>query len=175
MKVTMVMAMTLDGKIARDANHPANWTGKEDKKKFVEITRRAGAMIMGSRTFDTIGRALPGRKNIVMTRNKARKSCGDLIFTDKPPRLILEELSRQGYGEVALIGGTVINSLFAKANLIDEVCVTVVPILFGRGLSLFDLEMDTRLELVDTEVIGEGSLVLRYRVNKDVRDVRGQA
>ena len=61
MKVTMVMAMTLDGKIARDASHPADWTGTEDKKKFVEITRRAGAMIMGSRTFDTIGRLLPGR------------------------------------------------------------------------------------------------------------------
>ncbi len=166
MKVTMVMAMTLDGKIARDANHPADWTGTEDKKKFVEITRRAGAMIMGSRTFDTIGKVLPGRKNIVMTRNKERKSCGDLIFTDKTPALIIEELARQGFEEVALIGGTVINTLFAKAGLIDEICVTVVPLLFGRGLSLFDLEMETRLELVDTEIIADHSLVLRYRVIK---------
>ena len=123
-------------------------------------------MIMGSRTFDTIGRLLPGRKNIVMTRNKERKSCGDLIFTDKTPALIIEELARQGFEEVALIGGTVINTLFAKADLIDEICVTVVPVLFGRGLSLFDLEMETRLELVDTEVIAEDSLVLRYRVIK---------
>ncbi len=166
MKVTMVMAMTLDGKIARDANHPADWTGKLDKKKFVEITQRAGAMIMGSRTFDTIGRVLPGRKNIVMTRNKSRKSCGDLIFTDKAPALIIEELARQGFEEVALIGGAIINSLFAEAELIDEICVTVVPVLFGRGLSLFDLEMETRLELVDTEIIADHSLVLRYRVRK---------
>ncbi|MBI9090169.1 MAG: dihydrofolate reductase [Desulfobacterium sp.] len=170
MKVIMVMAMTLDGKIARDANHPADWTGKLDKKLFVEITQRAGVMIMGSRTFDTIGRALPGRKNIVMTRNKARKSCGDLIFTDKAPTLIIEELAGQGFDEVALIGGTVINSLFAEADLIDELYVTVVPVLFGRGLSLFDLVLSTRLELVDTEILAGHSLVLRYRVIKNMSD-----
>ena len=166
MKVTMVMAMTLDGKIARESDHPVNWTGKEDKKKFVQITKRSGVMIMGSRTFDTIGRVLPGRKNIVMTRNKARKSCGDLIFTDKAPERILEDLSDQGFKEVALIGGAVINSLFIEADLIDEIYISVVPILFGRGLSLFDCEINTRLELINTETIADHSLVLRYRVKK---------
>ena len=166
MKVIMVMAMTLDGKIARDSNHPANWTGKNDKEKFVSITKRAGVMIMGSTTFDTIGRALPGRKSIVMTRNKTRKSSKNLIFTDKAPNLILKELSDQGFEEVALIGGTVINSLFAKADLIDEIYITLVPALFGRGLSLFDCGLDTRLELLGSEVLSDHSLVLRYGVQK---------
>ncbi len=166
MKVILVMAMSLDGKIARDSNHPADWTGKDDKKKFVEITKRAGAMIMGSKTFDTIGRALPGRKNIVMTRNKARKSDGNLIFTDKAPDLLLKELAQEGFQEVALIGGSIVNTLFARANLIDEVYVTVVPIFFGRGLSLFDCVMDNPLELLGTQIISDQSLVLRYRVKK---------
>ncbi len=164
MKVTMVMAMTLDGKIARDDNHPADWTGKEDKRKFVEITKRAGVVIMGSKTFDTIGKALPGRKNIVMTRNRDRKSVDNLIFTDQDPELILKGLAREGFREAALLGGAQINSLFARANLIDEICVTVIPVFFGRGLSLFDHDMDTRLSLVDCEVISDQSLVLRYRV-----------
>lgn len=164
MKVTMVMAMTLDGKIARDDNHPADWTGKEDKRKFVEITKRAGVVIMGSKTFDTIGKALPGRKNIVMTRNRDRKSADNLIFTDQDPELILKGLAREGFREAALLGGAQINSLFARANLIDEICVTVIPVFFGRGLSLFGHDMDTRLSLVDCEVISDQSLVLRYRV-----------
>ena len=164
MKVTMVMAITLDGKTARDDKHPADWTGKEDKLKFIEITRRAGVVIMGSKTFDTIGRALPGRKNIVMTRNRDRKSAGNLIFTDQTPELILEGLAREGFSEVALIGGTQINTLFAMANLIDEIYVTIIPLLFGRGLNLFDHDMDARLELVDCEVISDQSLVLKYRV-----------
>lgn len=164
MKVTLVMAMTLDGKIARDDNHPADWTGKEDKRKFVEVTKRAGVVIMGSKTFDTIGKALAGRKNIVMTRNRNRKSADNLIFTDQTPEFILEGLAREGFSEAALIGGTQINSLFARANLIDEIYVTVLPVFFGRGLSLFDHDMDTRLSLVDCEVVSDQSLVLRYRV-----------
>ncbi|MBF0204054.1 MAG: dihydrofolate reductase, partial [Desulfamplus sp.] len=72
MKVILVMAMTLDGKIARHSMEPVDWTGKADKKKFVEITKKAGAVIMGSTTFDTIGKRLPNRKNIVMTRNASR-------------------------------------------------------------------------------------------------------
>ena len=166
MKVILVMAMTLDGKIARDSNHPADWTGKDDKKKFVEITKRAGVMIMGSKTFDTIGRALPGRKNIVITRNKARKSAGNLIFTDKAPDLLLKELAQEGFQEVALIGGSIVNTLFAEADLIDEIYVTVIPVLFGRGLSLFDCEMDARLELLGADTISDQSLMLRYRVKK---------
>jgi dihydrofolate reductase len=164
MKVTMVMAMTLDGKIAKDDNHPADWTGKDDKQKFVEITKRAGVVIMGSKTFDTIGRALPDRRNIVMTRNRTRKSFDNLIFTDQAPDLILEGLAREGFSEVALIGGTQINSLFARAGLIDEIYLTIVPLLFGRGLSLFDHDTDTQLSLVNFEVISDQSLVLRYRV-----------
>ena len=82
MEVILVMAMTLDGKIARDSLEPVDWTGKADKQYFVQVTRKAGVVIMGSRTFDTIGKPLPGRKNIVMTRNKDRKSqAKNLVFT----------------------------------------------------------------------------------------------
>jgi dihydrofolate reductase len=161
------MAMPLDGKIARASNQPADGTGKEDKKKFVEITQRAGAMIMGSRTFDTIGRALPGRRNIVMTRNRSRQSDGNLVFTDQPPDLILRGLVQEGFSEVALIGGAQINSLFARANLIDEIYLTVVPVVFGKGLSLFDCDLNTRFLLVDTEGIPDGSMVLRYQVKQN--------
>lgn len=164
MKVTMVMAMTLDGKIARDDEHPADWTGKEDKRKFVEITKKAGVVIMGSKTFDTIGKPLPDRKNIVMTRNRDRKSADNLIFTDQAPEAIIDNLAREGFNEAAVIGGTQINSLFAMTNLIDEVYVTVLPVFFGRGLSLFDHDMDIQLSLVDYEVVSDHTLVLRYRV-----------
>ena len=74
MKVIVLMALTLDGRIGKSRDHFPDWTGKADKRLFVTLTKRAGALIMGSRTFDTIGTPLPGRKNIVMTRNRDRKS-----------------------------------------------------------------------------------------------------
>ena len=167
MKVILLMAVTADGMIARNSMELIDWTGKADKKYFIHITRDAGAMIMGSKTFDTIGKVLPGRKNIVLTRDKTRTNQGkDLIFTNQTPKEIINELQAQGFGSVALIGGSVVNTLFMKENLIDEVHITIVPRLFGKGLSLFNEILDTQLELIDIQKIDQGHVLLKYRVKK---------
>lgn len=167
MEVILLMAVTADGKIARDSDQLVDWTGKADKKYFVRITKEAGVMIMGSKTFDTIGRALPDRKNIVMTRDKRRKSDSDhLVFTDQPPGKILEDLAAQGYTQAALIGGATINSLFARENLITQVHLTVVPTLFGTGLSLFNHEMAADLMLETCQEIDAGHILMVYRMGR---------
>ncbi|MFO7910774.1 MAG: dihydrofolate reductase family protein, partial [Desulfotignum sp.] len=162
-------AMTLDGKIARSHTELINWTGKQDKQYFVKVTRKAGVVVMGSKTFDTIGHPLPGRKNIVMTRNKTRKSDHkDLVFTDQTPQQILGDLKRQGFDQVVLIGGSVVNALFAKENLITRIHVTLVPVVFGQGLSLFNTDLDLPLEYVESRDIGKGHLLLIYKVKNHV-------
>jgi len=165
MEVLLLMAMTLDGKIARDSLQLVDWTGKADKQYFVRVTREAGVVIMGSKTFDTIGTPLPGRKNIVMTRNPDRTSDGgNLVFTDQSPGQIISDLKEEGFERVALIGGAMVNSSFAKENLITQIHVTLVPALFGRGLSLFRDPLDVKLELVENREIDRGHLLLVYRV-----------
>lgn len=165
MEVILLMAMTLDGKIARTRSELVNWTGKKDKQYFVKITRDAGVVIMGSKTFDTIGHPLPGRKNIVMTRDKSRKSDDpSLVFSDQAPAQILADLRRQGFDRAALIGGSVINSLFAKENLITRIHLTLVPKVFGQGLSLFNTPLDLAFEFDTCEVIDKGHLLLIYKV-----------
>ncbi|HKJ99090.1 MAG TPA: dihydrofolate reductase family protein [Desulfotignum sp.] len=169
MDVILLMAMTLDGKIARGHTELINWTGKQDKQCFIKVTRQAGVVVMGSRTFDTIGHPLPGRKNIVMTRNKTRKSDhSDLVFTDQTPQQILGDLKLQGFAQVALIGGSVVNSLFAKENLITWIYVTLVPVVFGQGLSLFHTDLDLSLEYIESREIGKGHLLLIYKVKNHV-------
>ena len=165
MEVILLMAMTLDGKIARNQDELVNWTGRKDKQYFVKTTRNAGVVIMGSNTFDTIGHPLPGRKNIVMTRNKNRKSDHpDLVFIDQAPAELLEDLSRQGFDQAALIGGSVINSLFAKENLITQIHLTLVPAVFGQGLSLFNIPLDLALEYETCREIDKGHILLIYKV-----------
>ncbi|MBF0209972.1 MAG: dihydrofolate reductase [Desulfamplus sp.] len=171
MKVILIMAMTLDGKIAKHSMDPVDWTGKADKKKFVEITKNAGAVIMGSSTFKTIGQVLKGRRNIVMTKEPSFYSnqfagSDNLEFTDKSPTQILKSLKDDGFESVALIGGSKINSLFAAQNLIDEIYITLVPKIFGQGLCLLSGELDINLELVEMEKIDNNSILLRYSVIK---------
>lgn len=165
MEVILLMATTLDGMIARDSSQLVDWTGKADKLYFVKVTKEAGAMIMGSKTYDTIRRPLPGRLNIVMTRDKTRVSQDEsLIYTDQSPGQILADLEARGYDKVTLIGGAVVNSLFARENLITQVHLTLVPKLFGIGLSLFKDELDMDLELRDSRELDKGHILMIYQV-----------
>ncbi len=165
MKVILLMAVTADGMIARSSKELINWTGKADKKYFVQITKQTGVMIMGSNTFDTIGKVLPGRKNIVMTRDKTRVSNhSDLVFTDKDPDKILKDIEDQGFTSVAIIGGAVINTLFMKKQLIDEIHVNIVPRMFGKGLNLFEQSLDAKLALLDVKTIEDNCVLLKYQV-----------
>ncbi len=165
MKVTMVMALTVDGKIGRHSNHFSDWTGKEDKKLFKQLSQKAGVVIMGSKTFDTIGHPLPDRKNIVMTRNPKRVSTwNNLIFTSRPPDEILRELDDQGFSQAVLAGGGRVNYLFARQHLIDEIYVTFAPKLFGTGLSMFSDPVDMDLSLLSCQRLGKGMILAVYQV-----------
>jgi len=165
MHVSLMVAITVDGKIARASDHYPDWTGKADKQLYVEITKKAGVMIMGSTTFDTIGRVLPGRKTIVMTRNPHRRSDrDDLVYTQAPPEQIISDLAAQGFEEAVVVGGAKINQLFAAKGLIDELILTLSPYAFGSGLSIFSDAVDLKLALKEFCQIDENTLCIRYRV-----------
>jgi dihydrofolate reductase len=166
-KVILLMATTVDGKIAKDPDHFPDWTGAEDKRFFARTSKEAGVVIMGSKTFDTFGNPLPGRKNVILTQNKSRRSTWDnLVYTARKPELILNDLAKEGYTSAILAGGAAINTLFAQQDLIDEVVITLVPKIFGIGLSLFSSEVDLKLELIDMQKLGKDLVCLRYAVIK---------
>lgn len=176
MHVSLMVAITVDGKIARSADHYPDWTGKADKKLYVAVTKEAGVMIMGSTTFDTIGRVLPGRKTVVMTRNPDRQSDhADLVFTQAPPEAILADLTAQGYNRAVVVGGAKINQLFAREGLIDELILTISPFAFGKGLSIFSDAVDLKLALDTFWQLDENTLCVRYRVLKTDPPARSSA
>ncbi len=166
MKLILVMAVTADGKIARDSTHAVDWTGRADKAYFSRITRKAGVVIMGSRTFDALGSPLPDRLNIVMTRKKHGKpSFPNLVFTDQAPGTILSDLDEKNYPFAVLMGGAQINSLFMDQGLVDEMHLTLVPRIFGTGLGLFDSPFDRQLALESIREIQSGHLLMKFRLS----------
>lgn len=165
--VTLLMAMTVDGKIARNSAHAVNWTSKEDKAFFVAKTKEAGAVIMGRRTYDTIKRPLPGRFTLVVTSRPESQTpiAGTLEFMSGSPREALKELSRRGYTKAVLVGGAQLNGAFLKEELIDEMFITIEPRIFGEGLGLFsEISCDVSLELLRMEKLSQDVMVLHYKV-----------
>ncbi len=162
--ITLMMAMTLDGKIAKNSNHFADWTSPEDKKHFREISKDFGVIIMGENTFKTLPGILPKRLNVVFSEKETPRQENDLKYVQGEPKQVLEELKEIGYTKALLCGGANLNSLFLKKGLIDELIITIEPIIFGQGLDLFTQEQETKLELIENKKINNNSIILKYKV-----------
>lgn len=174
MELFIIAAQTADGFIAKDKNHVATWTSKEDKKRFIELTKDAGVVIMGSTTFKTLPKPLKDRLNIVYSKTLTNADFGpfedDRKFeiTQKKPFELIEELSNQGYTKAAICGGSEIYSLFLESGLVSKLYLTIEPIVFGQGISLFknQLENDTKLKLDKKDVSESGTIFLDYSILK---------
>lgn len=169
MKTVLLMAITLDGKIAKHTNQLANWTSKADKKIFITETKQAGVIVMGETTYNTIGRPLPDRLNFVLSLEPEKKENipDSLEYFKGTPNEVLTHLENKGFQTVILGGGAMVNGLFLKENLIDEIWLTIEPKIFGQGLSLFnEADVDINLELLSMEKIADHVLHLRYKVIK---------
>ena len=160
------MALTLDGKIARNDQDFPDWTEKADKQYFVRRTKEAGVMIMGSKTFQTLPGALPNRKTVVVTRTPKESGDSNLWYTDLPPKDIFSQLEKEGFREVIIAGGAAINTLFIKAGLVDQIEVTLSPLVFGEGLNLFTERIDVPLTLQNVAPLGDNSLLAVYALER---------
>lgn len=164
MKVSIIAALTADGFIGRDSGHTADWTPKEDKKKFIELTKTAGIMVMGSRTFDTIGRPLPGRKTILYTSSPEKYAAHGVVTTQAPPNELIAQLETEGYAEVAICGGAQVYDMFLRSGVVTDLYLTIVPILFGTGVTLLQSPVDLQLELTAQEKLNENTVFYHYKV-----------
>ena len=103
--IIFVVARARDGTIARDGQVP--WRIREDLHRFVAHTRGT-PMIMGRKTFDSLPGLLPGRRHIVLTRNRDWSAEGAEVA-----HTVEEALALAGEGPVTVIGGVEIFELFA--------------------------------------------------------------
>lgn len=162
MKCFIIAAQSADGFIAKDPTHAAFWTSKEDKERFVRLTKEAGVVIMGSQTFKTMPRALKERRNIVYTRSKDQFEGAET--TEEAPGSLLQRLHDEGVHQVAICGGSQIYTMFAKAGLVEKIYLTIEPVMFGAGISLFNEDLLMQLELVSHVKTEGGTLLLEYLV-----------
>ena len=97
-KVSLIAAMANNRVIGKDNDMP--WHMPADLLHFKKVTM-GKPVVMGRRTFESIGRPLPGRENIVITGNADWQHDGVSVVSS--PRAALDKLAE--YDEVMIIGG----------------------------------------------------------------------
>lgn len=135
---------------------------------FAATSRRAGVIVMGRRTFESMPEPLPDRLQIVMTHNAAafQPKANHVEFTDSPPATILSELAARGFEEVVIGGGGSVYAQFLTANLIDELWLTIEPLLFGSGVPLLaHTPSEQRMRLVSVTQLSPSTLQLKYALD----------
>lgn len=102
--VTLVVARATNGAIGRNGDLP--WRISADLRRF-KILTMGSAMIMGRRTFDSLPRLLPGRRHIVLTRDRNWSAPGAEVAHS-----VEEALGMAGDEPVSIIGGAEIFDMF---------------------------------------------------------------
>jgi dihydrofolate reductase len=106
MKITLVAAIASNNVIGKENSLP--WNIPEDLKRFKQMTS-GHTILMGRKTFDSIGRPLPNRQNIVMTKDENFEREGIKVINDFDEAL---ELIKESNEDVFVIGGSKIYELF---------------------------------------------------------------
>ena len=102
--MTLVVARATNGVIGRDGTLP--WRISADLKRFKRLTM-GSVMIMGRRTFDSLPGLLPGRRHIVLTRDREWSAAGAEVAYS-----VEEAFALAGDEPVSVIGGAEIFELF---------------------------------------------------------------
>lgn len=169
------IATSLDGFVARK-NHQIDWLNKQpvagEDHGFDDFLDGVDGIVMGRGSYETVlgfGN-WPYKKPVrVMSRTISQNDIpADLqekvCITTLDPHDLMLSLAEEGWSRAYIDGGKVVQS-FIECGLIDDIVLTLVPILIGDGIRLFgNTKTDIDLELLDVKSFESGLAQIRYRL-----------
>ncbi len=176
MKASVYIATSLDGFIARE-NGDLDWlpgvSGSEGGEDYgyKEFMSTVDAMVIGRHTFEKVltfgGWPYQGTPVVVLSSRPLEfpaRLAGSVDAMTAEPAEVVKRLAERGAKHLYVDGGRTIQR-FLEAGLIQQLIITRIPILIGRGLPLFGpLTRDVRLWHVETRQYPSGLVQSRYEV-----------
>ena len=181
LKSSVFIATSLDGFIARtdgelDWLDAANSIVPEGEDcGYHAFIESIDVLIMGRKTYEKVlsfGEWPYGSQSVIVLSSRIVKIPDKLTQTvshsSESPKELYERLSKEGAKRLYIDGGITIQRFLAE-GLIDDLTITVIPIILGSGISLFgDLKKDIPLKHIATKTYHFGFVQLFYEVVKEV-------
>ncbi|MCX7083455.1 MAG: dihydrofolate reductase [Methylococcales bacterium] len=154
MKISLIVAMATNQAIGLNNKMP--WHLSADLKKFKEITMGA-PILMGRKTHESIGRILPGRTNIIISRNQDYQQDGCVVVNDI--NVALEKASETAE-ELFVIGG--FDLYKATLPLADTLYLTLINKVFAGDTFFPDFNRDEWLEMERIDIDDDADVDFSY-------------
>lgn len=166
------VATSLDGFIARP-DGALDWLGQPEEGEdhgWASFIATVDTIVMGRATFEKVLSfdAWPYEGTPLLVLSRTLKSIpehlqGKAEICALDPDALMQAMAEKGCERVYVDGGKTIQS-FLRADLIDELVITRIPVLIGRGIPLFGaLDTDLAWEHLTTETLAKGLVKSAYR------------
>lgn len=171
-KLKVYIAMSLDGFIARE-DDDISWLHAVDRPGedygYASFTSQIDTYIVGRKTYDVVVKMTGGQfppaqqfETYVITSQDLPDQNGVKFYKGHPAGLAAELLSKEGKDIYCDGGGHVIQQLLQN-NLVDELTISVIPVLLGRGKRLFLGDTpEISLENISAKRYDSGLVQIKY-------------
>ena len=163
MKISLIVAMASNRAIGLNGQMP--WHLSADLKRFKQITL-GSPILMGRKTFEAIGRPLPGRENLIISRNADYQQPGCRVFTDIDSALGYAKNS----AELFVIGGATLYEALLPAA--DYLYLTQIDKSFVGDTFFPQIEQAVWQQLSREDVVDDANVDFAYSFIKLARQNR---
>lgn len=170
-KIILYIASSLDGYIAKP-NDDLDFLSIVEKEGedygYAQFIDSVDTVIIGRKTYDWVMARVPefvhaDKKTYVITRTE-RPSIGNTIFYTGDLKDLVLQLKSEARKNIFLDGGAEIVHELLKEKLIDELVISIIPILVGEGTRLFkDGRPEQQFSLVSVQSFESGLVQLHYK------------
>jgi dihydrofolate reductase len=164
-QVILNLAVTLDGYI-EGPNGEYDWCYTDQDYGMTDFLKRTDAIFFGRRSYEVLMRSennpYPGRRKYLFSRTMKSTIGGAQIIGDNFIKEVME-IKYQPGKDIWLFGGASLTSSLMNAKLVDELQLSIHPILLGKGKPLFQgLNGRIKFNLIGTKKYSTGLVQLFY-------------
>jgi dihydrofolate reductase len=169
-KVIVYLAASLDGYIAGpngDMSFLDSVQQEGEDYGYFEFMKTVDTVVMGRKTYDWVMGQVPefphaDKKTYIISRTE-RPQQGNLHFYSGNLRELITKLKTEAGLNIFVDGGAEIVQALLKQKLIDEIILSIIPILLGDGVKLFTDGLPTQaLTLISSKTYESGLVQLHY-------------
>lgn len=168
-KIRLFIASSLDGYIAHRSG-AVDWLFTDADYGYTEFFAQIDTVLMGHKTYQQVlefgDYPYAGKRGIVFSNQRQGQKDQNVEFIGQNVERFIRELKYQSGQDIWLVGGAEIIHFFLKNKLLDQLILSIHPIILGQGIPLIlpDESLQTSLHFKQVQCYPSGLLQVIYNL-----------